>query len=145
MTRVPSTSRLMKRLTSHIESTSSEECLRTKSWWNSATSLCYFISQFLKRYVINLSVSTVALVNLINYYCFYLKYWIFVLITNLNNMVIGYYQIHNQIIIIDNNIWNVSTVAVSLTEEEISNIDAILPNNLKHFVGTMKVHQYSWN
>ena len=32
-----------------------------------------------------------------------------------------------------------------ITEEEILKIDAILPNNLKPFVGTMKVHQYTWN
>lgn len=32
-----------------------------------------------------------------------------------------------------------------VTEEEILHIDAILPNNFKPFVGTMKVHQYTWN
>ena len=32
-----------------------------------------------------------------------------------------------------------------ITEEEILNIDAILPDNFKPFVGTMKVHQYTWN
>ncbi|KAH0551126.1 hypothetical protein KQX54_000175 [Cotesia glomerata] len=32
-----------------------------------------------------------------------------------------------------------------VSEDEISAIDLILPNNFKPFVGTMKVHQYTWN
>ena len=32
-----------------------------------------------------------------------------------------------------------------VTEEEILKIDAILPNNFDLFLGTMKVHQYTWN
>ena len=32
-----------------------------------------------------------------------------------------------------------------VTEEELLKINAILPNNFKPFVGTMKVHRYIWN
>ncbi|CAH1109575.1 unnamed protein product [Psylliodes chrysocephalus] len=32
-----------------------------------------------------------------------------------------------------------------VTEDEISNIDSILPSNFKPFIGTMKIHQYTWN
>lgn len=33
----------------------------------------------------------------------------------------------------------------TVTIDEIHNIDAILPNDIRPFTGTMKVHQYTWN
>lgn len=33
----------------------------------------------------------------------------------------------------------------SISKDQIDDIDKVLPSNLKGFLGTMKVHQYSWN